>query len=138
MWLLGVIARGRRPRSNPAGIRIAAAMLAAPAAQTQPSIISGLVFDSLRMAPLAGVTVQLSRTPFATRTGPDGRYRLVTQLRGRRTVTLSEPRLDRLMGTISGEVELAAGGEVRFDFAIPRRPCNETAPDSHYRMMNVL
>ena len=96
---------------------VAAAILAAPAAQAQPSIISGLVFDSLRLAPLAGVTVRLSRTPFATRTGPDGRYRLVTQLRGRRTITLTEPRLDRLIGTVIGEVELVAGGEARFDFA---------------------
>ena len=121
MGRLGVIARGRRPRSNPAWILVTAAILAAPTAKAQPSTISGLVFDSLRMALLAGVMVQLSRTPFATRTGPDGRYRLVTQLRGRRTVTLSEPRLDRLMGTISGEVELAAGGEARSDFAIPRQ-----------------
>jgi hypothetical protein len=58
---LGVIARGRRPRSNPTGILMTAAMLAPPAALAQPSVVSGLVFDSLRMAPLAGVTVQLSR-----------------------------------------------------------------------------
>jgi hypothetical protein len=123
-------------RGRFAGVLVAAAMLAAPAAQAQPSTISGLVFDSLRMLPLAGVTVQLSRTPYATRTGPDGRYRLVTQVRGRRTITLTEPRLDRLMGTISGEVELATGGEVRFDFAIPRRPpapaalCADSTPES--------
>ncbi|HJR35079.1 MAG TPA: hypothetical protein VJ817_09040, partial [Gemmatimonadales bacterium] len=101
---LGVIARGRRPRSNPAAILIAVAMFAPSAALAQPSVVTGLVFDSLRMAPLAGVTVQLARTPYATRTGSDGRYRLVSQVRARRTVTLSEPRLDRLMGTVSGEV----------------------------------
>lgn len=119
-----------------APIVVSAALLTPPAALAQSSVLTGLVFDSLRMAPLAGVTVQLSRTPFATRTGPDGRYRLVTQVRGRRTITLSEPRLDRLMGTVSGEVELAAGTEARFDFAIPRRPpaptalCADSTPES--------
>jgi hypothetical protein len=123
-------------RGRFAGVLFFAAILGAPALLAQPSTISGLVFDSLRMTPLAGVTVQLSRTPYATRTGADGRYRLVTQVRGRRTVTLSEPRLDRLMGTVSGEVELAAGGEARFDFAIPRRPpaptalCADSTPES--------
>ena len=111
-------------------------MFAPSAALAQPSVVTGLVFDSLRMAPLAGVTVQLARTPYATRTGSDGRYRLVSQVRARRTVTLSEPRLDRLMGTVSGEVELVAGGEARFDFAIPSRPpapaalCAEGSPES--------
>ncbi|HSE51528.1 MAG TPA: carboxypeptidase regulatory-like domain-containing protein [Gemmatimonadales bacterium] len=111
-------------------------MLTPPAALAQPSVVTGVVFDSLRMVPLAGVTVQLARTPFATRTGADGRYRLVTQVRGRRTVTLSEPRLDRLMGTVSGEVELAAGTEARFDFSIPRLPpapaalCADSPPES--------
>lgn len=115
---------------------VSAAMLVPPAALAQPSVVTGLVFDSLRMAPLAAVTVQLARTPYATRTGPDGRYRLATQVRGRRTVTLSEPRLDRLIGTVSSEVDLVAGGETRFDFFIPSRPpapaalCTDSTPES--------
>lgn len=118
------------------GLLTSAAMLGAPAVQAQSSTISGLVFDSLRMVPLAGATIQLARTPYATRTGPDGHYRLVTQVRGRRTVTLSEPRLDRLMGSVTGEVELVPGGDVRFDFAIPRYPpapgalCSDGTPES--------
>lgn len=98
------------------------ALAAVPAAQGQPSVISGRVFDSLRMAPLAGVIVQISGTALEARTGLDGAYRLTTEHKGRRTLTLAEPRLDRLMGTVTSEVELAPGSEVRFEFAIPRRP----------------
>lgn len=98
------------------------AMMAVPAVQAQPSVITGRVFDSLRMSPLAGVNVQLSGTAFATRTGADGTYRLIAEVRGRRTLTFSEPRLDRLMGTVTSEVELAPGSETLFGFAIPRRP----------------
>lgn len=99
-----------------------AAIVTVLVVQGQPSVITGRVFDSLRMAPLAGVSVQLSGTPFATRSGADGTYRLVTELRGRRTLTFAEPRLDRLVGTVTSEVELTPGSEVHFDFAIPRRP----------------
>lgn len=95
---------------------------AVPALWAQPSVITGRVFDSLRMTPLAGVTVQLARTPLATRTGAEGTYRLVTELRGRRTLTFSEPRLDRIMGTVTAEVELSSGSVAQFDLAIPGRP----------------
>jgi len=104
-----------------------AAIVAAPAAQGQSSVITGRVFDSLRMAPLAGVSVQLSGTALEARTGADGTYRLTTVLRGRRTLTLAEPRLDRLVGTVTSEVELTPGNAVRFDFAIPRRPPTPSA-----------
>ena len=88
--------------------------------QAQPAVVTGRVFDSLRLQPLARVTVQLSGTPFATTTGPDGTYRLAIDLQGKRTLTFTEPRLDRLLGALSSEVDLLRGSEVRVDVAIPR------------------
>jgi hypothetical protein len=104
------------------GLLVLLAMAGVPAAQAQPSVITGRVFDSLRMAPLAGVSVQLSGTTLEARTGADGAYRLTTELKGRRTLILTEPRLDRLVGTVTSEVDLTPGSAVQFDFAIPRRP----------------
>jgi hypothetical protein len=106
---------------------VCAAILAVPAAQGQSSVVTGRVFDSLRMRPLGGVSVQLSGTALEARTGADGTYRLTTELKGRRTLTLAEPRLDRLVGTVTSEVELRPWTELRFDFAIPRRPPTPSA-----------
>ena len=85
----------------------------------QPAVVTGRVFDSLRMQPLVRVTVELAGTPFAVQTDSAGRYRLASELKGKRTVRFSEPRLDRLLGAVSTEVELAPGAEIRLDISIP-------------------
>jgi hypothetical protein len=74
------------------------------------------------MAPLAGVNVRVSGTALETRTDADGNYRLTTDLQGKRIVTLAEPRLDRLLGTVTAEVTISTGAALRLDFAIPRTP----------------
>lgn len=98
------------------------AALAVAPLHAQPSLIVGRVFDSLRMKPLARVTVELAGTPFTVLTDADGQYRLTTEVKGKRTIRFSEPRLDRLVGAISSEVELTPGSEIRLDVSIPPTP----------------
>lgn len=92
------------------------------AAQTKSAIVVGRVFDSLRMTPLSRVRITLEGTTYQTSTDSNGVYRLVVDVRGRRTLTFSEPRLVRLIGLITSEVDLEPGSVSQFDFAIPRVP----------------
>lgn len=99
---------------------LSAALPATTFAQSpQSATISGTVYDSLRMRPMPDVAVTLSGA-VGTRTAADGSYRLVTVLKGKRTLVFSEPRLDRLIGSLASDVDLKPGADLQVNVVIPR------------------
>jgi hypothetical protein len=88
---------------------------------TEPAaILTGLVWDSTRAAPLAGARVFLSGTGFAAVTDTSGRYVLRGLREGSYSLGFSAPRLDSLGfdAPLLG-VTLDRGATVRRDLALP-------------------
>ncbi|NOT08075.1 MAG: hypothetical protein HOP28_07710 [Gemmatimonadales bacterium] len=96
------------------------------AAQSPPAIITGRVFDSLRMVPLGGVIVQIVGTTQVTRSLPDGTFRLTTELRGPHVVRFDEPRLRRFEGASTADVDLRPGRATHINLAVRRRHLSPT------------
>lgn len=89
---------------------------------TSKAVLSGVVFDSARSAPLAGATVFVSGTQYSAATDERGRFRIEGFLDGEYSVSFMHPRLDSL-GTRAPlrAVSLRAGEESVADLAVPPR-----------------
>jgi hypothetical protein len=85
----------------------------------RPSLITGMVSDSLTREPVAGVIVSVDDVPGDT-TGPDGRYRVAVPGLGVHRIRLVHPRFRPVLGGISFTVEVPrAGLEKTIDVAWP-------------------
>jgi hypothetical protein len=107
---------------SPGGTRVSGA---------RKAILSGLVFDSSRSAPLAGATVFISGTQYSAATDERGRFRIEGFLDGEYSVSFMHPKLDSL-GTRAPlrAVSLRAGEESVADLAVPSREVGSVAaPD---------
>lgn len=82
--------------------------------------IAGVVFDSTRGAPLAGASVFLSGTGYATTSDANGRFRLDSIPPGTYTLAFSHPRADSVpVYAAPATVSVDTAGEVRAALAIP-------------------
>ncbi|HET9983083.1 MAG TPA: carboxypeptidase regulatory-like domain-containing protein [Longimicrobiales bacterium] len=107
------------------------------AAESRPrGAIAGLVFDSVRGAPLAGASVFLSGTGYATTSDAAGRFRLDSIPPGTYALAFSHPRADSApVYAAPATVAVDSAGEVRASLAIPGRAslreavCPEQEPD---------
>lgn len=73
--------------------------------RAETGLVSGLVWDSTRFAPLAGAQVFLSGTSYAGTTDAEGRFLIDGIPAGVFTAAFTHPRLDTL-GTLSGGVDV--------------------------------
>ncbi|MCH8935640.1 MAG: carboxypeptidase regulatory-like domain-containing protein [Gemmatimonadetes bacterium] len=62
----------------------------------EPAILTGTVFDSTHLLPLAGATVAFEGTNYRTTTDGEGRFTLAGPFQGEYTVTFRHPLLDSL------------------------------------------
>ncbi len=103
-------------------ILIAALTRSVPAL-AQGATVSGVVYDSIARAPLAGAMVQLvaPAAPALTATADSaGRYRIAGVPDGRYTIGFFHPMLDSLVvEPVLREVTVERGQSVRADLAIP-------------------
>ena len=78
--------------------------------RTEPGVVTGVVWDSTRSAPLPGAFVFLSGTQYSTHSDSSGQFQLGGLPEGLFRAAFSHPRLDTL-GTFSRavEVEVTAG-----------------------------
>ena len=84
------------------------------------AVLSGVVWDSTRAAPLAGATVFVSGTQFSTTTNDHGRYVLQELPEGQFTVSFMHPRLDTLSALPAPQpVALVRGQASRVDLGVP-------------------
>jgi len=82
--------------------------------------ITGVVFDSIRGAPLAGARVSLAGTADSTRTDAEGRYTLPRLAEGVYALAFEHPRLDSLHFVPEPAlVTVVPPQELRRDLAIP-------------------
>lgn len=82
--------------------------------------LQGTAWDSIRSAPLADATVQLSGTPLSTTTDEGGRFRMEMVPPGTYAVVLDHPRLRALgMEPVQSQVAVFSGKVATADFALP-------------------
>ena len=96
------------------------------AAQGASGRIEGRVFDSVHVAPLVGAAVSATRvgaareTTLVVTTDRRGRFRFDAVEAGRYALRFASPMLDSLQyGGSAPLVDVAAGGAVRMDLAVP-------------------
>ncbi len=110
----------------------------------RPASVSGTVTDSLGR-PFAGVTLRLGGTPFATRSGASGEFRLDSLPAGRFTI-IAEHASYTQAGSFVGEeqVELREGAATPLAFRAPKtvdlvaRLCEEKLPKKDNGVLRVL
>ncbi len=82
--------------------------------------LTGLVWDSIRAAPLEGATVLLRGTAYRAITDANGRFRIDGLPDGRFTAGFEHPRLDSLAAPApDAEVELVRGEVAELRLAVP-------------------
>ena len=107
--------------------------------------VRGVVFDSLRGAPMQGVRVFLSGTSFAAVTDVDGAYEIASVPTGEYTVSFISSRLDSLLLDPQVRELMLGSGEVRdAAFAIPsaqtisRRLCGRDLADTLVAVFGIV
>lgn len=109
------------------------AAAAAAAAPIGTAPISGMVYDSIRRAPLVGATVVLSGTMYSAVTDASGRYHMDSVKAGQYQVGFFHPLLDSLgLGLPVHTVTVQAGTPMQLDLGVPSVATLEAAvcPDS--------
>jgi len=98
--------------------------------------VTGAIFDSTRVEPLAGVRVTITGTDFGEETDSRGEFHLAVPLEGDYAVNFAHPYLDSIGFTAPDQkLSLARGSESSVSFAIPpatamiERLCGES-PDN--------
>ena len=95
-------------------------VLPAGARRSTLGVVNGVVHDSTRGAPLAGVRVFLSGTSYAAITDSAGRYRIDSVRPGAYDASLLAARLDSLLlDAPVHHVTVSAAAETNVDFAVP-------------------
>lgn len=134
-WRIRVPVMGRHPdlvRAGDSGIRVAAVRetggevlgVSAPEgmaiSMARRGSLGGVVWDSIRAAPLEGATVYLAGTVYAGDTDRRGRFRIEDLPPGVFMASFRHPRLDSLgiMGP-GAEVEIVAGETADLRLAVP-------------------
>ncbi|HEX6309268.1 MAG TPA: carboxypeptidase regulatory-like domain-containing protein [Longimicrobiales bacterium] len=88
--------------------------------EVQRAVVSGIVWDSTRAAPLARATVFLTGTAHAATTDAAGHFTMPGLAPGVFTAVFTHPRLDELgIAASEVEVEVSAGDTVELRLAIP-------------------
>lgn len=95
-------------------------VMPAGTARVSRAAMTGIVFDSLRGAPLAGARVFLSGTSLGAVTGADGSYAIDSIPPGKYVVSVLAPRLDSLLlEPPAREVVLSAADAKQVELALP-------------------
>lgn len=98
-----------------------------------PGVVTGVVFDSTRSAPMPGVRVFLAGTAYAAETDADGRFRLDGIPAGEFSLTYFHPALDSVgIAPQVRPVNVRPGGRLAADLAVPSvaRLVEEACPAS--------
>lgn len=134
-------------RDSLVGYREEGGWLVVPAVSTESAVsarLTGVIYDSLRWAPLAGVRVRLLGTATETVSDATGRYHVATPLSGHYVINFQHPRF-RILGSesLDREITLMAGSSARFDLALPSpstltaRACGAFASSNRNRLLVV-
>ena len=117
-----LIVHGSRNGSLPVRATVILMFAGAATARAQTGAIDGVVFDSLRMRPLAGALVAAAGAPAAVRTDADGRFALDSLAGGAYTLVVESGWLDSLGVAVPlTRVELAPGERRAMVLAVPSR-----------------
>ncbi len=82
--------------------------------------VTGVIFDSTRVAPLEGVRVAITGTDFVARTDSSGEFHLAVPLEGDYAVSFSHPWLDSIGFTAPDrKLSLARESETSVSFNVP-------------------